>query len=222
MGNRAKHNAKPKRDFVATRELSITKVPAPEGLDLTKPWFLVYTAPRMELKAEEGLLKAGCQVFLPKLHRVIRFQRREITHDLATFPRYIFASGVPTMRRDSYLVGPDGKSVVTINGRPLTDIREIDGVQDILRSRDGFAIVPRRAIEAVICFQNDQKLPRIEQPGEEPRFAVGEPVRIIAGPFMGFQATVVEQIGLHQADVMIEIFGRSNVATFDTSHLDAA
>lgn len=220
MGNRAKHNAKPKRDFVEVRELTITKVPAPDNLDLTRTWYLVYTAPRMEFRAARGLVEAGCSVFLPKLHRVIRHRRRLIDHEVATFSRYLFASGLPTLRRDSYLVGPDGKTVVTINGRPLTDIREIEGVQDIVRSQEGWAVVPRRAIERVVTFQNDGALPRLAAETPDPSVSRGDTVRILSGPFMGFQSTVVEAVGLKHADVLIEIFGRWSPATFEVEHLE--
>jgi hypothetical protein len=117
-----------KKPFVHQMQVSLTKNPAPADLDTSLPWYLVYTAPRMEAKAAKGLEEAGCSVFLPSLRKVVRYQRRELDFTLATFPRYLFARGVPTLRRDRFLVADDGVSVIKLNGRPLSDICEIDGV----------------------------------------------------------------------------------------------
>lgn len=213
---------KEKKPFVHYRDVQETKVPAPADLDLSRDWYLVYTAPRMEAKAAKGLQEAGCSVFLPSIRRVIRFQRRETDHQIATFPRYLFAAGVPTMRRDSCLLGPDGKTVLTINGRPLTDIREIDGVQDIVRSREGWARVPRVAIAKVAAYQNDAVPPRRDILRPDPKLAAGQRVKVISGPFMSFLAEVVEQVGLDEAQVLIELMGKPVPLTVPLRDLDAA
>lgn len=211
-----------KKPYVHLREVLETKVPAPADLDLSLDWYLVYTAPRMEAKVAQGLADAGCSVFFPSIHRLIRFQRRELSNRLATYPRYLFAAGVPTRRRDSHLVAEDGVTVITINGRPITDIRDIDGVQDIVRSQDGWARVPPKAIKAVAAFQNEAVEPRRDVLRPDPRLVLGQTVRIIEGPFMSFLATVVEQVGQQQAEVMIELLGKPVSMTLGLDQLDAA
>lgn len=213
---------KEKKPFFHVREVRECKVPAPPGLDSSLSWYLVYTSPRMEAKAAKGLLDAGCSVFLPAIERVIRFQRRETESRLATFPRYLFAAGVPTQRRDRNLVAADGVSVITINGRPITDIREIEGVHDIVRTPEGWARVPRQAIEAVAAFQNDAVEPRKDILHPDRKLAPGQQMLINRGPFMSFLAVVVDQIGLREADVLINIFGRQSPLRIDVDSLDAA
>lgn len=212
-----------KKPFVHVREVRETKVPAPVDLDCSLSWYLVYTAPRMESKAAKGLADAGCAVFLPSWHKVVRYQRRETDFTLATFPRYLFAAGVPTLRRDRYLVADDGVSVITINGRPLSDIREVEGVQEIIRSQDEWARVPGAFIKAVADYQNDPRASRCSDP-RKPEIALqpGQTVRIIDGPFMRFLAVVVDRVGLREADVMINLLGSASRMRVSVSQLDAA
>lgn len=214
---------KEQKPFIHVKQVSETKVPAPADLDITREWYLVFTHPRMETKAAKGLTDAGCTVFFPSWHKVVRYQRRQLDFCVPTFPRYLFAAGMPTMRRDSYLVGPDGKSVVTINGRPLTDIREIEGVQDIVRSQEQWARVPGQVVKVIADYQNDPRASRCSDP-RKPDLSVspGQRVKIIDGPFMSFLAEVVEQIGLREAEVVIELMGRPSRMRVSTSQLDAA
>lgn len=214
---------KEQKPFIHIKKVSETKNPAPSDLDLSLAWYLVYTAPRMEAKAAKGLADAGCAVFLPSWHKVVRFQRREMDFTLATFPRYLFAAGVPTLRRERFLVADDGVTVITLNGRPLSDIREIEGVQDIVRTQDQWARVPAPFIKAVADYQNDPRASRCSDP-RKPALALqpGQTVRIIDGPFMHFLAVVVEQVGLREADVMINLLGPASRMRVSTSSLDAA
>ncbi|WP_160115806.1 transcription termination/antitermination protein NusG [Bosea lathyri] len=191
-------------------------------IDLSLDWYLVYTAPRMEAKAARSLSEAGCKVFLPALHRVITCGKRLIEHDVATFPRYLFCAGMPFRRRGRDIIGDDGVSVVTVNGRPIDDIRDIDGVQEVVGTAQGWLKVPSAAVGMVANFQNDITPPRHDVLKPERSVKVGDKLTVISGPFMSFQATVIEAIGLHRADVLIDIFGRETVVTMGISQLDAA
>lgn len=215
MGRRPPHNQTgpiaPVRTFVETRN------PAPADLDIGLDWLLVCTKPRAEAKAKEGLEAAGCTVFWPSRHRVITFGNRRIEHDVATFPGYLFAAGVPFRARYLDRVQEDRTTVVTVNGRPIDDIRDIDGVQRVVGNERGWLRVPGSAIRAVADYQN----------GKEPekpafRFRPGERVSVISGPFMDFSAVMVEQIGLHEARVLIDILGGERVVSLGISQLDAA
>lgn len=217
---------RPRPDFHGhSRGIEETKVPAPDDLDIGAEWYLVYTAPRMESKVSKALAEAGCSVFLPAIHRVITQRYRKIEHDVATFPRYLFAAGVPFRWRGRDYVGDDGVSVITIDGRPVVDIRDIDGVIDVVGTPRGWLKVPRAAISAVAAFQNDYVPPcsNVLRPPKARRpLASGESVKVISGPFASFQASVVEMIGLARAEVLIDIFGQQTPLQIDVDHLDAA
>ena len=211
MGRRKDHTPpSPVRTFVETRN------PAPSDLDPYLHWLLVCTRPRAEAKAAEGLCAAGCTVFLPSRKRVITLGKRRIEHDVATFPGYLFAAGLPFRAVSHDRVTAD-RQVVTVNGRPIDDIRDIDGVVRVHGTERGWLRVPASAIRAVADWQN-----AAEPKKRAPRFKAGDAVMVISGPFLDFSAVVVEQIGLHEAKVLIEIMGAEREVSLGISQLDAA
>jgi transcription antitermination factor NusG len=210
---------KPKVTIVNGRTRTETKNPPPSDLDLdpkTK-WYLVYTAPRMEAKAKQALEDAGCKTFWPSSHVVITAPRRKpVEHDVGTFPRYLFVSGMPFRERQIDRVQED-RTVVTVNGRPVDDIRDIDGVLEVVSNSAGWLRVPNAAIAAIAGYQAS----KIEE-RRAPTVRPGDKARVIEGPFMSFQATVVEAIGMDAAKVLIDIFGGKVPVTMPLAQLDAA
>lgn len=222
---RKKRRQRPAPDI----EIIETLQPAPETFDFgtsknPKPWYLVYTTAKGEERAAGALKAAGCQVFWPHLERVIRRKNKpEVKNLVSTFPRYLFAEGLPSLARRMTIVGPDGHSGVTIDGRPVDDIRELDGVVCVISNHLGWCKVPRQAIMKVAEYQGtfarpvparEQKIIKALEPGAR--------VTIIDGPFMGFHATVVDSIGLEVARVLIDIFGRETPAEFELAQIEAA
>lgn len=198
--------------------------PAPADLDLAAKWYLVWTTPRGEAKAQENLEKAGCMVFWPHIERVIRRKKKpEVRNLVSTFPRYLFASGLPSLARRLTVVGPDGHSGVTIDGRPIDDIREIEGVVAVVSNAAGWCKVPGAAIAAVARYQGDEARP-VPPPRPKPVKPIepGARVRIIDGPFTNFQATVIDMISEDAAKVLIDIFGRQTQAEMEIAHVEAA
>jgi transcription antitermination factor NusG len=155
-------------------------------------------------------------VFWPSIHKVITLRKRRLEHDVGTFPRYLFVSGVPSRIRSRDRVGDDGQTVITVNGRPISDIREIDGVLEVVGTSVGWLKVPGQAIAAVAAYQNDSTPPE-----PAPKVAAGDRLIVIHGPFAGFQAEVVEAIGLDRAEVLISIFGRDTPMQIGLDHLAA-
>jgi transcription antitermination factor NusG len=203
------------------RQLIETRNPVGE-VDASLNWYLVFTTPRGEAKAKLELEKAGCKTLLPSVHRVYISGRRKLEYDVATFPRYLFVSGLPSLARRiseqaSGKAFSVGDAVVSSDGRPITDIRQIDGVQDVIRNGMVWAKVPSHAVAAVAAYQNDAVAPEVPKP-----FAAGNKVVVIDGPFTHFQATIVEVIGLRDATVLIDIFGRQTKASFDLAQIEAA
>lgn len=208
-------------------EIIETLQPAPMDLDFgtkeePKHWYLVWTRPRGEAKAADGLAEAGCQVFWPHFERVIRRKNKPEVHNLvSTFPRYLFASGLPKLAQRLTVVGPDGRTGVTIDGRPIDDIREIEGVVAVVSNSRGWSTVPRAIIENIAAYQGTVAHP---VPAPEPKKKLGldpgDRVTVIDGPFASFQATVVDVMGLETARVLIDIFGRETPAEFDVRQLE--
>lgn len=198
----------------------ITLNPAPE-LDLqpkTK-WFVVFTGPRAEARAKAGLEEAGCSVFWPSSHKTVTVGKRTtFDGDVATFPRYLFAKGPLLSRPD----GDEAKPVrqLMVKGKPIGGVFDIDGIQGIVSDSNGWVRVPNTALRAIADYQNGVEAPKPEKP--KAPFTPGDTTTIIEGPFMHMQATVVDCIGLHEAKVLIEAFGRKVTATMVASALRAA
>lgn len=210
-------------------EIVETLQPAPSDLDFgtedePKHWYLVWTRPRGEARAADGLIQAGCKVFWPHFERVIRRKNKpEIKNLISTFPRYLFASGLPKLAQRLTVVGPDGKTGVTIDGRPIEDIREIDGVVAVVRNSYGWCVVPRAVIEKIAAYQGAVAQPvPVPEPKKKVGLDPGDRVTVIEGPFASFQATVAEVMGLESARVLIDIFGRQTLADFDINQLEIA
>lgn len=208
-------------------EIIETLQPAPTDLDFgtkeePKPWYLVWTTPRGEARAADGLLEAGCQVFWPHFERIIRRKNKpEIKNLISTFPRYLFASGLPKLAQRLTVVGPDGRTGVTIDGRPIDNIREIEGVVAVVRNSQGWCTVPRAVIEKIAAYQGTVAHPvPAPEPVKKLGIDPGDRVRIIDGPFASFQATVVDIMGLETAGVLIDIFGRQTKAEFDVRQME--
>lgn len=198
----------------------ITLNPAPD-LDLrpkTK-WFVVFTGPRAEARAKAGLEEAGCSVFWPSSHKTVTVGKRTtFDGDVATFARYLFVSG-PLMSR---LEDDDAEAArqFIVKGKPIGGVFDIDGVQDVVSDSKGWVRVPNFALQAIADYQNGVEPIAPEQP--DAAFKPGDDVTIIEGPFTRLQATIVDCIGLHEAKVLIEAFGRKVTTTLSSGSLRAA
>ncbi|PZU87335.1 MAG: hypothetical protein DI527_18840 [Chelatococcus sp.] len=206
-------------------EIVETLQPAPADLDFGTPeeptaWYLVWTTPRGEEKAADGLLQAGCQVFWPHMIRETRRRNKPvITNKVSTYARYLFVSGLPSLARRLTVVGEDGRSGITVDGLPITDIRQIAGVVGVVSDGRGWAKVPVGILRQLVVYQGKEPAPVSSIASSAPKLAPGESVVITGGPFMTFQATVVDRIGLDAARVLIDIFGGRTPAEIDVAHL---
>jgi len=176
------------------RQVFEMRVPAPEDLDLSRQWYLVYTGPRCEARAVTALHDAGCLTFWPALHRVTIHGKRRNERRVGTFPRYLFVSG-----------------------RVSGDIRDIDGVIDVVRMGIDWATVPPMAIAAIAAYQNEA--PRAADPVP---YAKGDQVDLREGPFAGLFAVFDSVLPPHHARIMVSLFGRTTAVTTELANLQAA
>lgn len=194
-GKRRKFAYRASRSPISSRRVTDYRMPPAEQVDADREWFLIYTNPKCERRAQLGLMRAGYQTYLPTMRRVIEKPGHPTTERIvAMFPRYLFVSG-----------------------KQRTMIRTIDGVQDVVRNGLDWAPVPPLAIAAMVSFQNE---PVKEDKG--PRFKIGSEVKIVDGPFASFYA-VVEQTMSHEiARVFVNIFGRETKVDLHVDQMAAA
>lgn len=121
-------------------------------------WYAVYTKPRCEQKAAEGLTKRSLEAFLPKIAVVRRRQSRSVQQTEPLFPCYVFAR-------------------IEINSEHFLAARWTPGVRKILGVGDPLCCVP----DTVISYIKEQMGPGgAIRPRQD--FQVGDTVRVRKGP----------------------------------------
>ncbi len=133
-------------------------------------WYAVHTRSRHEDKANAGLIQKSYSVFLPKIEVWSKRKDRKKRIFLPLFPGYLFVEllkPAPENRLDVLKTF----GVVRILGNPITS--------EPIPVPDDKIDAIRRIINSKVEIQNIQ-YPR-----------VGEPARIIDGPFKGVEGIVV-------------------------------
>ena len=133
-------------------------------------WFAVHSLPHREAGAQRQLENQGFHTFLPRGRKLRRHARKLETILAPIFPRYLFV--VLDLDRDRW--------------------RSVNGTFGVARlvmmAGDRPQPAPHGVVEALIALADDRDVLRFDGDG---RLAVGQKVRILAGPF-------AEQIGLLQ------------------------
>ena len=150
-------------------------------------WFVVFSKPRREAEAADQLERQGFATFLPQVRsrRRLRGQWREVIEPM--FPRYLFLRATPGLN-------------------DLRPIRSTRGVVGLVC----FGGEPRPAPDALItqlerlCAVTGGALDLPEP------LAPGDRVRIIEGPFTGYEAELLSQDGERRAQVLLTMLGQSH------------
>lgn len=133
-----------------------------------RPWRVFYTRSRWERKVEESLERSGIEVFLPKRVVARQWSDRKRRVVQALFPGYIFSR---------------------VDKRDHLRVLQTDGVVRAISFNGKPAIVPEVDIEVLQALQKDpERLEAIRIPLP----AVGTPVVINQGPFLGLHGEVIE------------------------------
>lgn len=152
--------------------------------DLKKPWYLAQLRPNSLRIAERNLLRQGFRVFCPLRVETRKAHTRFRTTESPLFPGYLFVRFDPEVSGWRAVNSTYGVSrLVAFGGRP--------------------APVPAPLV-AALRLRCDAS-GRI-QPTED--LGSGDPVRIVAGPFADFVATVEELAPDRRVWVLLEIMGR--------------
>ena len=96
-----------------------------------------------------------------------------------------------------------------LDGEVIQAIKDVPGVIGFLGSEKGQKPVPLRPAEINKILGKVDEMNEIGEVPEDP-FVMGEPVRLMAGPFNGFTGTVEEIYeDKKKLKVMVKIFGRN-------------
>lgn len=96
-----------------------------------------------------------------------------------------------------------------LGGEVMQAIKDVPGVIGFLGTEKGQTPVPLRKAEVNKILGKVDEMNEIGEIPEDP-FVIGEPVKVMAGPFNGFSGTVEEiDDDKKKLKVMVKIFGRN-------------
>lgn len=166
-------------------------------------WHIVYTEPKGEERVALSLSRAGVPVFLPKMKqdRVLRHTRKYKrpkfkTIESVMFPRYVFVAA------------------------DRVDLIEVDGVNGVLRRDGRWARIPNTLVEDLKVavdmglFDSTREKRAIFTPGQD--------VRIEEGPFAGLAAKVKKALSGQDAELLVDLLGRSTLVRIELDIIKAA
>lgn len=151
---------------VATRSAD----PAPQE----RHWHACYTRSRHEKKVAQYLDARGFETFLPLVDKERQWKDRVTIVPFPLFPSYVFAR-IATTELHPVLATPGVSTIVRSDGKPARI------VEDEIENMRLFA-ERLRGNERVVA----EPVPYV---------AVGEPVRLMEGPFQNLEGVVVEHRG---------------------------
>jgi transcription antitermination factor NusG len=150
-------------------------------------WYLIWANPKCEARALAGLRALGVAGYRPMLRevRVHYRSKKRVEVERPMFVRYIFA-GIDTAR-----------------GQTLAAVRECDGVEGLVSfAEDGAPLkVPADDLRRVINYEREAATGRRHAPVS---FAIGDRIRIVAGPFSGIE-TVVSAYEARKGRLMADV-----------------
>lgn len=164
------------------------------------PWVCAYTSPRAESRAVEDILDLGHDAYSPMRTVQVTRARRTFTAQRPLFGGYIFAE-----------LGP--------NLEGLYAVRAVDGISQIIGGYSP-AIVKQSLIDELRSAEAQGMFD--ERPKPEIAFKPGEPVRIMAGPFNGFVATVLRADPKRRVHVLLNMLGGTVTAQLDRKAVERA
>lgn len=162
-------------------------------------WFVVHAKPRQESVAQAQLERQGYRVYLPRLcrSRLSRSRWQQTIEPL--FPRYLFVG-------------------LRVGCQPLGPVHSTRGVSSVLRFGDQFAVVPPALLDDIRSRANADGLHVLP----DPELRAGDRLRIVAGPFAGFEGVYTCDSGAKRARILLEVLGAATPVTVPRMHLVAA
>jgi transcriptional antiterminator RfaH len=128
-------------------------------------WYLIQSKPRLESIALKNLNNQGYQCYLPMIKVEGVIQNKIEVKRLPLFPRYLF------IKLDD-----------EFSSKSWTPIRSTKGVSNLVKFGDTLAKIPDGLVEIIKAreFQEESQV--------EPLFKKGQNLKILEGPFAGFDS----------------------------------
>ncbi len=161
-------------------------------------WYLIQCKPRLEFVALKNLNNQGYQCYLPTI-KVERFLQNKIeVRRLPLFPRYLFINLDNDFASKSWapIRSTKGVSNLVKFGETLAKIH--DGLVDIIRVRE---------------FQEESQV--------EPIYKKGQNLKILEGPFAGFESIYQGADAEMRIIVLLEFMRKPVIAHLNLKNVSA-
>jgi len=156
----------------------------PTSLDGGERWYVAYTRPRCEARAQIQIENQGYRTFLPRRQQTVRHARK-LTNVLAPFfPRYLFV-------------------VLDLAHHRWRSIGGTVGVANLLMQGELPHPVPRGIVETLVASSDALGMLELRQ-----HLRIGGPVRLAAGPFAERLAILDRLDDSGRIRVLLDILGR--------------
>jgi transcription antitermination factor NusG len=156
------------------------------AVDALRPgerWYVAQTLPNREANARAQLEAQGFRTFLPRYAKTVRHARRLMTVSAPFFPRYLFVA--LDLTRDRW--------------------RSVNGTFGVARLivGDSFPIaVQRGVVESLLACCGADGHVRLAD-----RLAIGNPVRVLSGPFADMVGRLARLDSGGRAQVLLQLLG---------------
>lgn len=154
---------------------------------MTETWIAVRTQPNSEAKAAFHLRRQKFVAYVPCYAKRRSHARKVDTVRAPLFPGYIFAD----------IAARDGQ---------WRSIRSTAGVADVIVQGDGPAVIPAAVIHDIKAREDHGGLVRL---GRGQTFSPGQTVRLIDGPFAGYDGLFEAQTDAERVSILLTILGRT-------------
>jgi transcriptional antiterminator RfaH len=166
----------------------------------SKKWYLLASKPREEKRARINLEQQGYTTYLPLVQRASRRGGKHSVRIEPLFPRYLF------IQLDKE----------TDNWAPIRSSFGVSGLVGFGIRRNHFIPIPETIIELLRSHEDDFGIHQLE---EANWLKKGDKIRITSGPFAEIEGIFVMEDGLHRSMVLIEMMGKQQHITLESSQL---
>ena len=147
------------------------------------PWYVVYTKPNQEMRAEAELMHQQFTIYLPRLIEMQRRHKQLRRTIKPMFPRYLFVQPM----HSEHSIAP---------------IKATRGVSHLIRQGSKVIAVPESLIESIRVSET-----QLNHQGTRPYVMPGQSIEVIDGPFRGVVSRVVAATG-DRVSILLEVLGQ--------------
>lgn len=147
------------------------------------PWYVVYSKPSQEVRAETELLHQDFSVYLPKVSESKRLRGQWMQQIRPMFPRYLFVQPKHTEQS-------------------ISPVKSTRGVSHLVRLGPALVACPDTLIDSIRAAEarlNGEHAPAFVK--------VGETIEIVEGPFQGLISRVVAATE-DRVSILLEVLGK--------------